>query len=80
MRITELKPMMWTEDLRGSVDFYTDVLGFTCGAFNEDWGRATLSIDDISIMLTHPNEHAPYERIGFTARSISTPMTLILYG
>jgi uncharacterized glyoxalase superfamily protein PhnB len=66
MKITELRPMMSTEDLHGTIDFYTNVLGFTCGEFNEDWGWATLTIGDIAIMIARPNEHVPYDKIGFT--------------
>ena len=66
MKITELRPMLWTEDLRGTIDFYVDVLGFTCVEFNEDWGWASLSIDDVAIMLAKPNEHTKYDKIGFT--------------
>jgi hypothetical protein len=40
MKITELRPMLWTEDLHGSVDFYTNILGFSCNELNEDWGWA----------------------------------------
>ena len=28
MKLTGLRPMLWTEDLKGSVDFYTNSLGF----------------------------------------------------
>ena len=66
MKITELRPMLWTEDLKCTIDFYVDKLGFTCGEYNEDWGWATLRIDDASIMLSKPNEHMPYDKIGFT--------------
>ncbi len=66
MRITELRPMMWTEDMHGTIDFYTNILGFTCAVFNENWGWATLWIDDIAIMLARPNSHTPYDKIGFT--------------
>ncbi len=66
MRITELRPMMWTEDLSGTIDFYTEILGFRCDVLNEDWGWATLWIDDVAIMLARPNEHTPYDKIGFT--------------
>ena len=58
--------MMWTDDLNGTIDFYTNVLGFNCVEKNEDWGWATLGIDDISIMLAKPNSHTPYNKIGFT--------------
>ena len=58
--------MMWTEDLKGSVDFYVEKLGFTCHEHREDWGWASLGRDDVSIMLARPNEHTPYDKIGFT--------------
>ncbi len=29
---------MSTENLHGTMDFYTKILGFTCGEFNEDGG------------------------------------------
>lgn len=66
MTITALRPMLWTEDLKGSVDFYVERLGFTCNELNEEWGWASLSIDDTGIMLARPNEHTPYEKIAFT--------------
>lgn len=66
MRINELRPMLWTEDLDGTVGFYTGVLGFTCGERNDDWGWASLSIDDVGIMASKPNAHTPYDKIGFT--------------
>jgi len=66
MKITGLRPMMWTEDLKGTIDFYVNVLGFGADEVNEEWGWATLSIDDVAIMLARPNEHTPYDKIGFT--------------
>jgi uncharacterized glyoxalase superfamily protein PhnB len=66
MKLTNLRPMLWTEDLAGSVDFYTNVLGFKAEKFNEDWGWASLSRDGVSLMLSRPNEHTPYDKIGFT--------------
>jgi uncharacterized glyoxalase superfamily protein PhnB len=33
---------------------------------NEDWGWASLFIDDVWLMLARPNEHTPYDKIGFT--------------
>lgn len=58
--------MLWTEDFVGTVDFYTGVLGFDADEVNEEWGWATLSTDQVSIMLAKPNEHASYDKIGFT--------------
>ena len=42
MKITELRPMLWTEDLKGTIDFYVQKLNSTCGEYNEEWSRATL--------------------------------------
>lgn len=58
--------MMWTEDIPGSIEFYTKTLGFTCDEYNESWGWASLSIDNVGVMFSKPNQHTPYEKIGFT--------------
>jgi catechol 2,3-dioxygenase-like lactoylglutathione lyase family enzyme len=67
MKITHLRPTLWTEDLPGTIAFYTELLGFTVGEFNEDWGWASLWIsDEVGVMLARPNEHTTYDKIGFT--------------
>jgi catechol 2,3-dioxygenase-like lactoylglutathione lyase family enzyme len=66
MKLTELRPMLWTESLQETIDFYTTVLGFTADEVNDDWGWASLSKDAVGIMLTKPNAHTPYEKTGFT--------------
>ncbi len=70
--INSLRPMLWTEDLEGTVAFYRDVLGFAVDEFNSDWGWASLSRDDGGIMFTKPldfdSPHGfePPSRIGCT--------------
>ncbi|MBV9242091.1 MAG: VOC family protein [Acidobacteria bacterium] len=66
MRVTFLRPLMWTEDLDGTIDFYVHTLGFTCREKVDEWGWASLLLDDVWIMLSRPNEHTPYDKIGFT--------------
>ena len=58
--------MIWTEDLKVTVDFYTEKLGFTCAAFREEWGWANLQRDEVGIMVSLPNDHEPFERPVFT--------------
>jgi uncharacterized glyoxalase superfamily protein PhnB len=58
--------MLWTEDLIGTVEFYTNVLDFDAGEVSEDWGWASLSKDGVALMLARPNEHEKYDKIGFT--------------
>jgi hypothetical protein len=60
--------MLWTEGQKGSVDFYAGTLGFSCVEVNEDWGWANLSIDDVAIMFSKPNEHIPYRFVLFQYR------------
>jgi uncharacterized glyoxalase superfamily protein PhnB len=52
-----LTPMLRTWDLRGSIRFYTEVLGFTCQRVSEEWGWASLERDRVAIMLSGPNVH-----------------------
>ena len=59
-----------------SIRFYTEVLGFTCGARNNDWGWAALHLDDVEIMLAIPNAHTPFDAPKFTDPSTSTRMML----
>lgn len=66
MKAVRLTPMLWTEQLNETIDFYTQILEFTCGEKNDDWGWAALHNGDVEIMLAKPNEHTPYDKIGFT--------------
>ena len=66
MTMISLRPMIWTEDFAGTIRFYTEVLGFTCQARMDDVKWASLALDDAAIMVSEPNEHTPYDKIGFT--------------
>lgn len=66
MKLNEIRPMLWTKDLKGSVDFYTTLLGFQCDALNEEWGWASVSRDRVSIMFALPNQHEPFDKPTFT--------------
>jgi len=58
--------MLWTENLRESITFYTKTLTFTCVEFNEEWQWACLQKDETEIMLACPNAHNHYGKIGFS--------------
>lgn len=62
MPLHELTPMLYTRDLNGSVEFYTNVLGFECRDLREEWGWASLHRDSVYIMLAIPNEHLPFDK------------------
>lgn len=66
MKLKFLRPMLWTDKLDETIEFYTKVLGFTLGNKNEEWGWARLYKDNVEIMLAKPNEHEPFAKPTFT--------------
>lgn len=66
MKFTTLRPIFWTEKLEETIQFYTEILGFSVQDFNQEWKWASLTKDAVEIMLTEPNEHETYAAIGFT--------------
>lgn len=61
-----LRPILWTENLNDTIDFYTQILGFTLQEKSEEWQWASLEKNGVEIMLTKPNEHEKFSQIGFT--------------
>lgn len=66
MKLEGLTPMLRTIELRETVAFYENVLGFRCETLSEDWGWASLRRDGVEIMIARPNDHEPFERPAFT--------------
>jgi catechol 2,3-dioxygenase-like lactoylglutathione lyase family enzyme len=66
MKLTELRPMLWTKNLQETVRFYTEILNFTCDEIDEDWGWASLSKDGVALMIARPNEQTLFEAPAFT--------------
>ena len=66
MNLLSLTPMLWTDKLSETIDFYTSVLGFTVEEKNDNWGWASLCKDQINIMVAKPNEYTPFEKPIFT--------------
>ena len=67
--------MLWTRNLDQSIAFYRDVLGFECANRREGW--AVLKKDDVELMLSLPNAHEPFDRIGFTGSLYFHPDNVI---
>lgn len=61
-----LHPILWTEQFDESIRFYTNVLGFSLKEKNDGWQWALLEKDHIRIMLSKPNAHEKFRKIGFT--------------
>jgi catechol 2,3-dioxygenase-like lactoylglutathione lyase family enzyme len=66
MKLTALRPMIYTDQLEDTIRFYTDMLGFILAGKNEDWGWASLYKDQVSIMLAKPHQHEDFEKPVFT--------------
>lgn len=66
MKYTELRPIIRTDKMDETIEFYTTVLGFTCTEKNDDWGWANLRKDGVEIMLGKPDEHSPFDKPLFT--------------
>ncbi|MBP1991609.1 VOC family protein [Paenibacillus eucommiae] len=66
MKFLRLSPMLRTTKLKETIAFYTDILGFACESYSEDWGWASLRHDQVVIMVSLPNEHIPFDRPDFT--------------
>ena len=66
MYFRPIRPMIWTNELKETIDFYVNILGFTCVECNEDWGWACLNKDEAEIMIAKPNAHVTFEKPIFT--------------
>ena len=66
MTVQAIAPMLRTPDLRGTIAFYTDVLGFSCESVSDDWGWAALRSGKAEIMLSGLNAQEGDTATAFT--------------
>ncbi len=66
MRISALTPMLWTIELNETIEFYVKLLGFSCIEYNEEWGWAAITKDDIGLMIAKPNANTNFIKPFFT--------------
>lgn len=66
MTYTKLRPMLYTNELKSTIDFYVHKIGFECTMYKEELGWASLKNGDIVIMLSHPGDLQPFEKPFFT--------------
>jgi len=63
--------MLRTTDLKGSIEFYTTVLGFECEGSSDEW--ASVRRDNVAIMFALPSEHEPFDGPFFTGSLYINP-------
>jgi uncharacterized glyoxalase superfamily protein PhnB len=66
MKLSKMRPMLWVDDVRKTIDWYKEVLGFEETNYVEDWQWGVVKRDEILIMLARPNEHTPFSEPVFT--------------
>jgi uncharacterized glyoxalase superfamily protein PhnB len=66
MKLLEIKPMLYTKQVKETVEFYQDILGFSCINYMDDWTWAVLSRGNVEIMAAYPNAHTPFKKPTFT--------------
>jgi uncharacterized glyoxalase superfamily protein PhnB len=69
MKILKMTPMLETENLKQTIDFYTQLLGFTCqhcfpDEENPQW--TSLMKDGVELMFTTRNAHSLVEKATMT--------------
>lgn len=57
---------MYTDKLEETIRFYVEQLGFVCTGKNDDWDWASLSKDNVHIMLGRFNSHNNFTKAAFT--------------
>lgn len=76
---TSLSPMLYTRQLKETIDYYREILEFHCPVYEPDWGWAAMEHGSIRIMLSLPNDHLPFIQPGFTGSFYFTMDTVDLY-
>lgn len=66
MKLNALMPVLYTENIQATIEFYTGHLGFQCKNYNEDYSWALIANNEVEIMLSKPNEHTSFDNPVFT--------------
>ena len=66
MKVNSLVPIIWTADLNRTIDFYVNVIGFTCLANDSSKGWARVKFDNAEIIISRPNNHVTFDKSVFT--------------
>ena len=66
MKLDSLTPILYTENIKATIDFYTTHLGFVCNNIDESISWTSISNNNIEIILSKPNAHIPFEKANFT--------------
>lgn len=66
MKLYNLRPILWVNDVRRTIDWYVDTLGFEEAAYVEKWNWGQVLKDGIRIMFGKPHEFTERGQSEFT--------------
>jgi uncharacterized glyoxalase superfamily protein PhnB len=66
MKLLNLRPMIWVDDVKATIDWYVNTLGFENANYVQDWQWGVVTKDEVEIMFAKPNEHIPCDGPKFT--------------
>jgi uncharacterized glyoxalase superfamily protein PhnB len=66
MKLDSLVPVLYTEDIKATLQFYTTHSDFVCAVYDENIGWASISNGDVELMLLKPNAHINFTKPVFT--------------
>ena len=80
MKLKEIRPILYTNQIKETVEFYTSTLGFSCTVLNEELGWAALKPDNIELSISFPNSHIEFSKPSFTGSVYIIRKWWISYG
>jgi len=60
MKLQWLRPMLWVDDVKTTMEYYVNVLGFTLGNHLENWGWGYVNRDDVEFMFAKAPDSVVY--------------------
>ena len=66
MKLYNLRPILWVNDIRATIDWYVSTLGFEETNYVEEWHWGQIMKDEIRIMFGKPDELAIQGKPRFT--------------
>ena len=66
MRIHSLRPIIWVNDVKKTIDYYVNTLGFSQTGYDDATGWGQVARDGVAIMFSTPNDHMLHDKLQFT--------------
>ena len=66
MKLNNLRPVLWVEDVKATMEYYTHILGFSLGAHLDNWQWGFVYRDGVEFMFAKPQDEFPYTGMYFS--------------